>query len=82
MTREEKIKKRKLRAHLRGQKRFARYVDRIQQVRELGSNIPLSTCGRYGVMGSWPDPNSPTGYSQKCSYDAYGICQSPCNGDC
>ena len=29
---------------------------------------------------SWPDSNSPTGYSQNCSYQ--GICQSPCNGDC
>jgi len=28
----------------------------------------------------WADDNSPTGYSQNCSYR--GTCQAPCNGDC
>lgn len=30
----------------------------------------------------WKDNTSPTGYSQKCCYEAYGTCPFPCNGDC
>lgn len=49
-------------------------------------NIPLGNAMRRakgkGSGDYWSDSNSPTGYSQVCSYDAYGTCQFPCNGDC
>ena len=35
--------------------------------------------------GAWEDSNSPTGWSQFCSYQpSFGqsTCQYPCNGDC
>ena len=82
MTREEKILKKKLRAHKRRQKKNNLYLMKIRKVRELGNYIPLSSVDRYGNSSVWRDPNSPTGFSQVCSYAAYGTCQSPCNGDC
>jgi hypothetical protein len=80
MTREEKIEKRKARSYRRRKARMERYISRINMAREVGDDVPLYCVQNGYVSGSWPDPNSPTGYSQKCSY--YGICQSPCNGDC
>ena len=83
MTREEKILKRKTRAANRRAKRNEKYFNKINTVRVIGVYVPLSAIDRYGIVsGSWPDSSSPTGYSQKCSYEAYGTCQSPCNGDC
>lgn len=86
MTREEKKQKRIQRAINRRKKRREIYLKRIQSVHWIStdSNVPLSIISKHGYYmgGSWYDPNSPTGYSQKCSYDAYGTCQSPCNGDC
>jgi hypothetical protein len=86
MTREEKKQKRIQRAINRRKKRREIYLKRIQSVHCIStdSNVPLSIISKHGYYmgGSWYDPSSPTGYSQKCSYDAYGICQSPCNGDC
>ena len=83
MTREEKIQKRKTRAANRRARRNERYFSRIRTAREIDSYVPLHAIDKYGIVsGSWEDPNSPTGYSQKCSYEAYGTCQSPCNGDC
>jgi hypothetical protein len=83
MTREEKILKRKTRAANRRARRNEKYFNKINTVRDIDVRVPLSSIDRYGnVSGSWPDPSSPTGYSQKCSYEAYGTCQSPCNGDC
>jgi hypothetical protein len=61
----------------RKKQRFEKYRTLAIEARDLG--IPLAGA-RLG--GSWPDPDSPTGYSQKCSYEAWGTCQSPCNGDC
>jgi hypothetical protein len=78
MTREEKHAKRKARAEYRRKVRMIKYVEKIKAVEGLPCGVSLSN-GRYG---SWPDPNSPTGYSQVCCYEAYGTCQSPCNGDC
>jgi hypothetical protein len=78
MTREEKHAKRKARAEYRRKVRMTKYIEKIDKVQHLPYGVPLSA----GEYGSWPDPNSPTGYSQVCSYEAYGICQSPCNGDC
>ena len=84
MTREEKKNKRIQRAIKRRARRKEIYVKKIRTIREFTSNkfIPLSVVSKDGnyVEKSWYDKNSPTGYSQKCSY--YGICQSPCNGDC
>lgn len=74
MTRKEKIEKRKARAKRRADKHNNRYRKIAQNADWEG--IPI--CGLKG--NSWPDENSPTGYSQKCSY--IGICQAPCNGDC
>jgi hypothetical protein len=78
MKREDKIKYKRERASRRRNKRNDAYRRRVSQAQEYG--CPLHAVTRYGVTGSWADPNSPTGYSQVCSYR--GICQSPCNGDC
>lgn len=86
MTREEKKQKCIQRAINRRKRRREMYIDRIHSVHCIStdSNVPLSIISKHGYYmgGSWYDPNSPTGYSQKCSYDGYGTCQSPCNGDC
>lgn len=83
MTREEKIQKRKARAHNRRSKRNAKYFNKIRIANSIGFGVPLHAVDSDGrVTGSWPDSDSPTGYTQKCSYDAWGTCQSPCNGDC
>lgn len=76
MTREQKIEKRKARAEKRKAARNKKYRDFIHVNRGL-----IDVAGFSGVKyGAWADSNSPTGYSQVCSYE--GICQSPCNGDC
>ena len=81
MTREEKHKKRILRSEIRRSKRNEKYFKRVRVASDLG--CPLHAVDKNGYCtGSWYDPNSPTGYSQKCSYDVWGTCQSPCNGDC
>lgn len=80
MNREDKITKRIARAKAHRAKRMEKYVSKIRQVSNYGRSIPLSAISRWGITNSWADPNSPTGYSQICSYQ--GICQSPCNGDC
>lgn len=86
MTREEKKKNKIERSIKRRAKRKEIYVKKIRAVRDISRilSLPLSIIDKQGnyTGGSWYDPNSPTGYSQKCSYDVYGICQSPCNGDC
>jgi hypothetical protein len=56
---------------VRLKKRFDRYV--------MMANEKRDNYG-YRIGESWLDSNSPTGYSQVCSYQ--GTCQSPCNGDC
>lgn len=77
MTEKEKYKEEGLRRmKLRKQKRNDEFRQMVSEANERGT--PFSGA-KYG---SWPDSSSPTGYSQRCSYDAYGTCQSPCNGDC
>jgi hypothetical protein len=76
MTREQKIAKRKARAKRRADKHNNDY--RETTTRAGWENVPPVAIRRPGA--SWYDENSPTKYSQKCSYK--GICQSPCNGDC
>jgi len=78
MTREEKVAKRKLRASKRAEKRNAKYRSKVSEIAKSGVPSWVSLSGMK--YGSWADSNSPTGYSQICCY--YGICQSPCNGDC
>lgn len=78
MTREEKHKKRIERSKYRKRKRMDKYVRKIQESRRKCIPHYVSLSG--AKYGSWPDSNSPTGYSQVCDY--IGICQSPCNGDC
>ena len=87
MKRPDKIKKRIERAQRRREKRNASYKARIRKCSDLGGNVPLHAAEKlydnsWYVSGSWADSNSPTGYTQKCSYEAWGTCQSPCNGDC
>lgn len=78
MDRASKRAKRKLRAARRKEKRnreYAQFVARYDRLIGLG--------GFSAAKGrAWPDNSSPTGYTQVCSYEAYGTCQAPCNGDC
>jgi hypothetical protein len=81
MTREQKIKKRIERANKRRKIRQDIYLTRKNTANHYG--VPLSAVNKEGRCdGYWVDPSSPTGYSQKCDYDAWGTCQYPCNGDC
>ena len=76
MTKDEYKAEGLRRMKLRKQKRNLQYKLQIEKAQELG--VPL-----YAARGGyWEDPFSPTGYSQVCSYDVYGTCQYPCNGDC
>ncbi len=76
MTKEDYKTEGLQRMKLRKQKRNLQYKLQIEKAQELG--VPL-----YGARGGyWEDSFSPTGYSQVCSYDVYGTCQYPCNGDC
>lgn len=70
----------RLKAIAHRERRNEAYFNRIRTIRNYGCGIPLSASNKDGVTNSWKDPNSPTGYSQICSYR--GVCQSPCNGDC
>ena len=54
----------------------------IMQEYDMPLGVAMRRAKGRGFGESWSDPNSPTGYSQVCSYDVYGTCQSPCNGDC
>jgi hypothetical protein len=76
MTREQKIEKRKARAKKRYDKRNNGYRALVQEAQMDG--VPVAAIKHSGY--SWQDSNSPTGYTQRCSY--IGTCQSPCNGDC
>lgn len=70
----EYIEEGKRRLKSRKNKRNTKY-------RELSTKANHLDCSIAGVKGgSWLDSDSPTGYSQICSY--FGKCQSPCNGDC
>jgi hypothetical protein len=92
MTREQKIKKRTERAEKRRAQRMAKYVKRIEGLRNLiastemsyaeARNMPLSLIGKDGehTGAPWYDKKSRTKWSQVCSY--MGICEYPCNGDC
>jgi hypothetical protein len=84
MTREEKTEKRIQRSIRRKETRMKWYVNKIQKARQYGSNVPLNTHNREGYQlgTSWWDPESPTKWTQICSYDVWGTCPSPCNGDC
>lgn len=86
MTPEEKNKRRESnkaekirRAKFHTMRRNQKYFDKISQAHGLGYSCPLHAVNS-GYMQSWEDPKSPTGYSQRCSYQ--GICEYPCNGDC
>ena len=77
MTREQKVEKKKLRAVMRRQK------NRERNGFDSNTNLPMRArrqISKRGYADSWEDSNSPTGYSQVCSY--YSTCQAPCNGDC
>jgi hypothetical protein len=78
MTREQKIEKRKTRALRRAKKHNEEWKNLC--TRASWKDCPPAALKHRGY--AWADPNSPTGYSQVCSYDVFGTCQSPCNGDC
>lgn len=81
MKRADKIAGRIARAKAHSATRKAKYIQKIIYARRVdGYRVPLYAASEFGFSGSWRDENSPTGYSQVCSYK--GICQSPCNGDC
>lgn len=80
MSKEDKIKRKKERAFRRAKKHNEDYHKRISEAKEIGYSIPLYVIRKDGTTDCWKDNNSPTGYSQKCSWK--GICQYPCNGDC
>jgi len=63
------------RMRIRKQLRNDRYRADSRRAQDIG-------CPLYAVRsgGAWPDSNSPTGWTQICSY--WATCQSPCNGDC
>ena len=82
MKRADKILKRKLRADKRAAAHMQKYVDKIKKAQNMPGNLSLSDAKYYSSANCWPDSNSPTGYTQICSYEEYGTCQSPCNGDC
>ena len=83
MKAEEKALKKIARSERRRTIRNEKYFNKIRSAKERGYYIPLHAVDKNGYAGgSWLDSNSPTGYSQVCSYEAYGTCQSPCTGDC
>lgn len=84
MTREEKIQKRIQRSLARRSKRMKWYVTKIRSVNQYGSNVPLNSHDKHGERNfcDWVDKDSPTGYTQICSYDVWGTCPSPCDGSC
>lgn len=75
MTREQKIAKRKERAKRRADKRAKKYRDFLNANRDLINHGGFSA----SKQGVWFD-SSRGKFMQKCSY--YGLCESPCNGDC
>ena len=65
MKLEDKHQNKISRSIYRRKMRLLKYIDNI---RKADHNV-------------WVDPNSETGYSQKCCYEGRS-CQYPCNGDC
>lgn len=81
MNRQEKIEKRKQRSHKRLQKRLKKLEDKKRIMDNFNCGLgEVRYILKYGYRKPWPDSDSPTGYSQHCSYS--GTCQYPCNGDC
>ena len=78
MTREQKTAKKKERAANRKAKRN----EKFRSFLNYNTDMIRYNGFRGGKFGGdvWQDSNSPTGFSQKCSYQ--GTCQHPCNGDC
>jgi len=77
MTREEKIAKRKANAQKRRKKNQERNKLHWDDALPMRARRQIA---KRGYADCWEDPESPTGYSQVCSY--WSTCQSPCNGDC
>ena len=72
------IQQKKDRKHRRCQKRRAQNQEVRDYVKQHDCSFAEAML-KYGCY-VWYDSDSPTGYSQYCSY--VGTCQSPCNGDC
>lgn len=76
MTREEKVQKKIKRSQERRQKRYnnTRYtISKQRNAFEQGGFRAIKRCGVWEENGRM---------MQVCSYEAYGTCEYPCNGDC
>ena len=81
------MKNRKERTYHRKNKRNKLYKEAITLMKDKG--IPLGHAMKIkkgkSYLNVWPDPNSPTGWTQYCDYQTGrggNTCQSPCCGDC
>ena len=75
-TREEKVRMKQEKANKRKTRRNAEYRNFLNSKREeisVGGFQFAKNGGTFMKDGKW---------MQKCSYDAYGYCEYPCNGDC
>lgn len=75
-TREEKVRKKIERAKNRKSIRDLKYKEFLQNKTkeiDLGGFVFAKNGGIFWRNGKW---------MQKCSYEVYGICDYPCNGDC
>lgn len=68
------------RSKARRKRRMDKYIEKIKLERASGIHERFSLSNSIDSSRIWLDPNSPTGYSQVCSWQ--GICKSPFNGDC
>ncbi len=79
MTREQKIAKRKARKQLRIAKRNTKF-QRSGLVRRMNAGCSVGEARRIDRNGYFIDSSGRE--MQVCSYDAWGTCSYPCNGDC
>lgn len=76
MNRQEKIRKKQERSSKRKNKRDQKYREFLEYNHEMidyGGFCAVKGNGIFYRNGKM---------MQKCSYEAYGICEVPCNGDC
>lgn len=77
MTKEEKIQHKIDRSQRRRQKRYDATANKIARKRNAFMEHGFKVINnQYGV---WEENGR---MMQICSYEAYGTCEFPCNGDC
>lgn len=77
MKREEKIRKKIERSQKRRQKRYDKTASKIG--RKMDSFRLSGFRAINNQSGVWEENGK---LMQICSYEVYGICEYPCNGDC